>query len=205
MVKAGKGSGATGGEVSATKPLSDEEKSWIERADVQPALNVIRDYATTNPENIRPGDNLELDLGLDSMRRVELLVAIEQALGGDVDESQLSNIYTVRELVDAVLESASSGTTSAKPQFAGWSAVLREDPTDPEALRITKPQPVTDRLIFVLTRIVKLIWHLRSRIQIEGMENVPRSGCLSPIRRQLRNIRRRTDASRRAASAGGRS
>ena len=177
MVKTGKGSGEAGGEVSATKPLSDEEKSWIERADVQPALNVIRDYATTNPENIRPSDNLELDLGLDSMRRVELLVAIEQALGGDVDESQLSNIYTVRELVDAVLESASSGTTSAKPQFAGWSAVLREDPTDPEALRITKPQPVTDRLIFVLTRIVKLIWHLRSRIQIEGMENVPRSGA----------------------------
>ena len=57
----------------------------------------------TSLQIIRPGDNLELDLGLDSMQRVELLVALEQELGGDVEESHLAEIYTVRELVDAVL------------------------------------------------------------------------------------------------------
>ena len=62
------------------------------------------------------------------MQRVELLVALEKELGGDVEESQLAEIYTVRDLVNAVLESAASGKTVSKAQFAGWSAVLREDP-----------------------------------------------------------------------------
>jgi len=168
---------AAGDEVSSAKPWTEEEKSWLARPDVQRAIKIGREYATTNPDSIRPTDNLELDLGLDSMRRVELLVALEQQLGGDVEESQLSNIYTVRELVDTVLESAASGKTAAGSQFAAWSAVLREDPTDPAALRITKPRPVTDGLIFLVTRLAGLIWRMRSRIEVEGIENIPQEGA----------------------------
>ena len=39
------------------------------------------------------------------MQRVELLTALEQQLGGEVPESLLAEIYSVRELVDAVLTS----------------------------------------------------------------------------------------------------
>ena len=174
MVKAGRGKSGTG-EIAATKPLTDEEKSWLDRADVKRALKIIRDYATSKPEGLRPADNLELDLGLDSMRRVELLVALEQELGGDVDESQLANIYSVRELVDAVRDSAASG--KSKTQFAGWTAVLREDPTDPDVLRIIKPRFITDRLLYAVTRTIKFIWQLRSPIKLEGIENIPKSGA----------------------------
>jgi long-chain acyl-CoA synthetase len=174
-VRAGEGSGS-GGELSAAKPLTPEEISWLEQAEIHRALKIIREYSSGNPENIRPTDNLELDLGLDSMRRVELLVALEQELGGDVEESQLSDIYTVRELVDAVRQSARSGKTSAKPQFAGWSAVLREDPTDPSALAITKSRPVLDPIIFLFTRVAKVVWKTISKLDVEGMDNLPKHG-----------------------------
>jgi len=179
-VRAGKHDGS-GAEPPVTKPLTPEETSWLEKAEVQRALKVIREYSPNPPETIRPTDNLELDLGLDSMRRVELLVAVEQGLGGDVPESQLSDIYTVRELVDAVLASAASGVTAgegarATRSFAGWSAVLREDPTDPAVLAITKSRPLLDRLIFLVTRIVKLVWRIRAPIEVEGVENIPRQG-----------------------------
>ena len=88
-VKAGMGA-ADGGELPTTKPLTPEETAWLEKPEIQRALKIVREYATTTPEQIRPTDNLELDLGLDSMRRVELLVALEQQLGGDVPESQLA-------------------------------------------------------------------------------------------------------------------
>ena len=176
MVKAGKGQTA-GDEISSEKPLTEEEKSWLERPQVQRAIKIVHDYATTSPDGIRPADNLELDLGLDSMRRVELLVALEQELGGDVEESQLSTIYTVRELVDAVQNSAASGKTAAKPQVAAWGTVLREDPSNPAALRITSPRPVTDGLIFIVTSLAGLLWRLRSRIEVEGIENIPREGA----------------------------
>ena len=165
-----------GAELAVVKPLTPEEKSWLEQANIQCALKVIRDFSPSPPENIRPGDNLELDLGLDSMRRVELLVAVEQELGGDVEESQLSCIYTVRELLDAVMASAASGKTASKQQFAGWSAVLREDPTDPAVLAITKSRPITDRGIFLFTRLIRLAWRIRSRIEVEGVENIPLQG-----------------------------
>jgi long-chain acyl-CoA synthetase len=181
MAGAGKG-GDTGRERSVSNPPTAEEKAWLEKQDVQRGLKVVREYATTKPQTLRPGDNLELDLGLDSMRRVELLVALEQQLGGAVDESRLADIYTVRELVDAVSQSATAIARSDKhvrttQAFAGWSSVLREDPVDPAALRILKPRPVVDRLIYMLTRIVKLIWQLRSSIRIQGMENIPSSGA----------------------------
>ena len=90
---------------------------------------------------IRPSDNLELDLGLDSMQRIELLVALEKELGGDVEESSLAEIYTVRELVDAILESAASGKTisSSREQPAGWQSILQEESTDPEVLALGGP------------------------------------------------------------------
>jgi long-chain acyl-CoA synthetase len=111
------------------------------------------------------------------MRRVELLVALEQQLGGDVEESQLSEIFSVRDLIDAIRSSVASGKTSAKRQSPGWSSVLREDPTDPDVLSIVRSRPVLDRLLFVVTRLIKLIWQLRSPIKVEGVENIPRQGA----------------------------
>jgi long-chain acyl-CoA synthetase len=175
-VRAGKHDDA-GAEIASAKPLTPEETSWLEQANVQRALKVIREFSPNPPETIRPVDNLELDLGLDSMRRVELLAAVEQELGGDVEESELAGIYTVRELLDAVLESAASGKQASKQQFAGWSAVLREDPTDPAALTITKPRFFTDRAIFLFSRLIRWAWNIRSHIQVEGLENIPREGA----------------------------
>jgi len=178
--RARKGSDSAG-QLTTARPLTGEEKAWLERDDVQRALKIIRDYSPSAPENIRPGDNLELDLGLDSMRRVELLVAVEQEIGGDVPESQLSNIYTVRELIDAVRESAASGGNSDKNvratrAFAGWSAVLREDPNDPAVTGITQARPDTDTAIFLLARLVGLVWRTFSRVQVEGLHNLPPKG-----------------------------
>jgi long-chain acyl-CoA synthetase len=168
-------------ELSTKKLLTPEEEEWLRQAEVQRALKVIREYSPTNPENIRSSDNLELDLGLDSMRRVELLVALGQELGGEVPEAELADIYTVRELVDAITGSAAWGPGAdchdrATPAFAGWSAVLREDPNDPRALAIIKPRPLIDRIIFVLTRVVKLLWKTVSRLDVEGLENLPKQG-----------------------------
>ena len=76
---------------------------------MQRGLKILRESARSAPPTLRPTLNLELDLGLDSMQRVELLSHLEEELGGNVEESQLAEIYTVRDLLDAVLQSAASG------------------------------------------------------------------------------------------------
>src|SRR3981081_268646 len=62
------------------KPLTEEESAWLEQPGVQRALKIVREAARTAPETLRPTLNLELDLGLDSMQRVELLSRIEEEL-----------------------------------------------------------------------------------------------------------------------------
>jgi long-chain acyl-CoA synthetase len=131
-------------DVAIEKPLSVEDAAWIEDTRVQQALGIIREAARTAPAKLRPDHNLELDLGLDSMQRVELLVALESAIGGDVEESEIANIYTVRQLVDAVAQSAASRKTSSRSQFAGWNEVLKEEPTDPDVLTLIEPRPVSE-------------------------------------------------------------
>jgi long-chain acyl-CoA synthetase len=163
-------------EISARAPLSSEDSSWLAQPDVQRAIQIMRDAARNKPESIRPGDSLELDLGLDSMQRVELLVALEQELGGNVEESRLGEIYTVRELVDLVRESAARGEVRSQKQFAGWEAVLNEEPADPDVLALTKPRPVAERFWFLASRVAKIISRTGFRLRVTGLEKLPANG-----------------------------
>jgi long-chain acyl-CoA synthetase len=177
-VRANQAAGRSGNaEVGSEKPLSAEEVTWLEQPDVQRALKIMREAARTKPQSIRPGDNLELDLGLDSMQRVELLVALEQELGGNVEESRLSEIYTVRELVAAVLDSAASGATGAsRAQFAGWNAVLKEDPSDSELRVLVRHEPFKETFWYVVSRLIQLMARDRFRLRVTGLERLPTHG-----------------------------
>ncbi|HKS72121.1 MAG TPA: AMP-binding protein, partial [Terriglobales bacterium] len=177
-VRANQGKAPAEADISAERPLTEEEEEWLEQPEVQRALPVLREASRTRPEVIRPKDNLELDLGLDSMQRVELLVALENELGGDVEESRLAEIYTVRDLVDAVRESAASGKSSpaARAQFAGWKAVLQEDPTDPEILKLAKPQPIAETFWFGVSRVAQMISSDSFKLKVDGFDKIPAKG-----------------------------
>jgi long-chain acyl-CoA synthetase len=164
-------------EIASETPLTEEDAAWLEQPEVQRALEIIRQATKANPEELRPADNLELDLGFDSMQRVELLVALEQELGGNVEESRASEIYNVRELVDQVLESAASGTPgSAREPFAGWRAMLQEEPGDRDALALADSRPVADASWFLLSRILRLFADDRFHLRVTGLENLPAHG-----------------------------
>jgi long-chain acyl-CoA synthetase len=164
-------------EVRSEKPLTAEDTAWLEQPDVQRALKIIREAARIKPQSIRPADNLELDLGLDSMQRVELLVTLEQEIGGDLEESRLPEIYTVRELVEAVRESAASGAAGApRAQFAGWSAVLQEEPSDPGLQVLLQPQTFKETFWYIVSRLAQIIARDRFHLRVTGLEKLPAHG-----------------------------
>ena len=77
-------------ELPAAPPLTEEDAAWLDQPDVRRALKIVREAAPAAPPALRPTHNLDLDLGLDSMQRVELLSQIEEQIGGNVEESQLA-------------------------------------------------------------------------------------------------------------------
>jgi long-chain acyl-CoA synthetase len=160
-------------------PLTGDEQQWLEREDAKRALAVVgesaRKAASNRPDAIRPTDNLELDLGLDSMQRIELLSALEQQLGGEVPEAQLAEIYSVRDLVDAVLASAGRGDghTRAVP---GWSTILSEPVTDPDVLALTRHNLFAEVVCFLLAKLIYLFALDRYHLKVRGLDNVPEKG-----------------------------
>ena len=173
-VKTRKAQGESSPEISSQKPLTADDAAWLNQPDVQRVLNIIRQESRTKPEQIRPSDNLELDLGLDSMQRVELLVALEQELGARVEESRLSEIYTVRELVDLLISTPATPVT--REPFAGWHTVLQEDPTDPAVLALAHPEVFRESTLYFLTRIAAIFSQDRFHLRVRGLENLPQQG-----------------------------
>ncbi|MGA6985532.1 MAG: AMP-binding protein [Terriglobales bacterium] len=162
------------------KPLTGEEQLWLQREDVKRALAVIQESSRESSPNhldtIRPSQNLELDLGLDSMQRVELLTALEQQLGGEVPESQLAEIYSVRDLVDAVLASANRGEGQARTTAPAWSTILSEPATDPDVLALARHNPFAEVFFFLLGRLIYLFALDGFHLKLRGLENLPEKG-----------------------------
>jgi len=163
-------------DVGTEKPLTSDERSWLEREDVRRALAIVRESSRNQLDVIRPTHNLELDLALDSMQRVELLTALEQQLGGDVPESQLGEIYSVRDLVDAVLASAGRGEGQTKAAAPPWSTILSEPVTDPEILALGRHNIFAEVFFFLLGRLVYLFSLDCFHLKIRGFENLPQKG-----------------------------
>jgi long-chain acyl-CoA synthetase len=177
-VRAKQAEGSSGdAEVGPEKPMSAEDTTWLEQPDVQRALGIMCEASRIKPHAIHPGDNLELDLGLDSMQRVELLAALERELGGNLEESRLSEIYTVRELVDAVRDSGTGvDGGSGRVRFAGWKAVFEEESADPDFLALLRPRPIADTLRYVLSQLAQLIARDLCRLRVTGAEKLPAHG-----------------------------
>jgi long-chain acyl-CoA synthetase len=166
-------------DLGAEKPLealSDDEQMWLEREDVKRALITVQESSRNRLTAIRPSHNLELDLGLDSMQRVELLTALEQQLGGDVPESQLSEIYSVRDLVDAILASAGRGEGHAGTAAPAWSTILSEPVTDPEVLALVGHDIFPEVFFFLLGKLIYLFALDRFHLKMRGLENLPEKG-----------------------------
>ena len=170
----------TGGdpELATEKPLTREELAWLDQPNVQHGLKIVREAARSAPSTLRPTLNLELDLGLDSMQRVELLSRLEEELGGNVEESQLTELFTLRDLVDAVLGSAASGAGSpgTRVTFAGWKSILAGNPEDPEVLTLAHPNHFNDTFWYLVSRFLQLVVIDRFHVKVRGLEKLPQKG-----------------------------
>jgi long-chain acyl-CoA synthetase len=165
-------------ELPSEQPLSADDVAWLDLPKVQQALKIVRESGRSAPQALRPTHNLELDLGLDSMQRVELLSQIEEQLGGNVEESRLAEIYTVRDLVDAVLQSAASGEGSpgTRTAFAGWKAILAEEPDPADVISLARPRLISNAFWYTVSRLVQVIALDRCDLHVRGIEKLPRTG-----------------------------
>lgn len=162
---------ADGQSLSAQRAFSEEDRLWLANPAVQRALGVIR-QASKKKEDIHPDDNLELDLGLDSMERVELVVALQGTLGANVEDSELANVYSVRELVEVLLQHLDS-SHNGSGVGGGWQAILDSELDLPEVRETLAPSPAATLFWFVAARVARWLAQIVYRVHVTGLEKVP--------------------------------
>lgn len=169
-------------ELRATpRALSEEEQRWVAEPAVARVLAVMARRAKHDGA-IHPDDNLELDLGLDSMERVELLVTLEQEFATQVSDDVATKIYTVRELVAAIL-GESAGTGRARAARPAWEVLLAPEPVEDFDLQeILKPKRLLAAACYVVLRFFYLAARVLLRLRVTGREHLPVAGpvILSP-------------------------
>ena len=160
----------------AARTETADESSWRAAHGRAQALEVIA--RKLEREAILPNANLELDLGLDSMERVELLTLLEQRAGTRVGADVRATIFTVRQLVEAVeaappVEQASrddSGTELA------WDSILSTAADHRITEDLARPRWLTAIVSFIILRVAGLVLRLTPGLRVSGREHLPAKG-----------------------------
>src|SRR5581483_9531763 len=103
---------------------------------------------------IRPDSDLMLDLGLDSLGRVELAVLLEEELGLSLSDEQVAELRTVADLLAALEEPASTAPPDALPSWPHSAPVV--------AVRAL----LQDAVLLLLLRLVE------RPLRVEGRERL---------------------------------
>lgn len=158
------------------RPLNDDERAWLGgpgRADLLKAIAARLGKPTVPPEA-----NLELDLGLDSMERVELLTMLERRAGTSVAAETRARIFSVRQLVEAVLAApaASSAAVADQASEPPWRSILAEAPAPELAAELRKPKRLVAAVFYLVLRVLALVSRLFVRVRVSGRSNLPAAG-----------------------------
>ncbi len=133
----------------------------------------------TQKKTIVPDDNLELDLGLDSLARVELVVSIEKSFGMGLPDSFGSRIFTVRDAIAAIQDLLVSRPVATGDQVRlSWADILSQEPAEDirQNLKLEAgPFCSTGRYLFKV--VDWLIFKTYTRITVVGRENLPEAGA----------------------------
>jgi len=163
---------------AAERALTTSEREWLDDPAHAAILVAIAERLDRKPAALPPDANLELDLGLDSMERVELLTFLEQRESVRVTPAVRATIFTVRQLVEAVRGSEVTGSEVAGSEVGGvaWDAILWQ-PADAHLVEnLKKPKPIVAAVCWTIIQIVGFVFRVLTGVRSRGQENLPKSG-----------------------------
>lgn len=138
-----------------------EKKKSIAEPDFR-EYQLIKEFIQSNKDvTVHPADHLEIDLGLDSLDKVNLIVYLESTFGITLQETELLKFTNVRTLAEHISETK----TKLNVEAVDWSSILKEH------LDIDLPKSwFTHNLI---KNAAKIFLRFYFRLKGEGIENIP--------------------------------
>lgn len=172
--------GQSGQTESAATPYRYQEGDDVLQASEtsRKVLEVLKREARFDVE-IHLDMNLELDLGFDSLQRIELLVQLEQLLDIKLGDEVANQTFTVRELLKTVTQRVSDGSRSNGHQTttvpATWKEIIASATSDDLVVKyVTQPTAFARAVHFAVLQLMRLIAMVVFRLRVRGLENLPK-------------------------------
>jgi long-chain acyl-CoA synthetase len=161
---------------SAATESGAEDTALMESAIGQEILSCLRTtYHRDKP--MTPNMNLELDLGFDSMERVELLASIEQLLHLQLPEDFGSEIFTIRDLITRVELQAGAAPRSGVSSRQNWNTILAASSLDEEESSLHVSGTIASFFKYLLLRFIYyFLFRTLLRIETRGIKHLPEKG-----------------------------
>lgn len=164
-------------------PIGEKELSEEDLRMMETSLGIrIIEYLkkqTGIKETIAPACLLELDLGIDSLGRIELLSGLEKVFGIEIKEDIIGEAFTVRDLI-AGLRPFTLGeikAEEAEPAPTSWKKSLELLPKEENLKRIDlKPGAIVWLACFLFLLPIWLFFKVFYSLKTEGKENFPKEG-----------------------------
>ena len=159
------------------RSLDPGDARLLSTPDAAVILNVIQKESLVK-QNLHPDLNLELDLGFDSLQRIELIANIEQLLHIRFGEDAVSQLLTIRDLLTAVGQSLSAqGSQTTEPTVAApvtWREILSAPGNNGFAeAHIIKASTLLTWFYFFLLKVLFLLAKILFKLEVRGMANIP--------------------------------
>ncbi|MEI8350560.1 MAG: AMP-binding protein [Candidatus Omnitrophota bacterium] len=131
---------------------------------------------------IYPSDHIELDLGIDSLGRVELIITLEQTLNIRIPNELMTKVFTVKELILEIEKLVPSegvqreSIQELKSQTL-WNEILNENPAKNIIKKLNlAPNSMTVLGMLLFSKILRLMFRLIWGLKVDGAENISRTG-----------------------------
>jgi len=169
-----------------TKELSEEDLKMMEK-DISRKITGYLEKQTGIKRAVVPADLLELDLGIDSLARIELASGLEKLVGMEIKDEIIGKAFTVRDLIAGIepflpaggkaLPVYEEGALFATGAPGQWKKTLQVLPRQENLEKIDlNPGRGAYLVGFLFTCLFKTFFNLFYGLKIRGTENLPDKG-----------------------------
>jgi len=168
--------GAKSGKHQAKEEVLSEEEEQLLQNDI--ARKIIQYLSKQVNKTVSLNSHLEIDLGIDSLSRVELAAGLEELFKAEVSGQMIYEITTVKELINMVSGLLNKPSAHPSGEKKDWAVILKQLPSkstlDTERI---EPRPIDWFLSWLLigqlfSLLFRVVWFLRVRKR----DNLPRQG-----------------------------
>lgn len=128
---------------------------------------IIKDYLLEEKklDQVRPTDNIETDLGLDSLDKIGLQGFVEHTFGMKMSADDISRFKSVQEFAEHV----SDYKTRIEISQTDWTELLKKDTHTVKIPHMWASGPI-------IAHLFKMYLKCHGGFEAKGLENIPKSG-----------------------------